>query len=139
MDCQLNAKICGMALELAREHQQELAQAGTFVDLEELACQIGDELAREFCQQVLNQQAKEAAKEETAVCPDCGSDCPAGPPEPVVLDGLRGELTYNQPSYFCRRCRRSFFPDGGSVGSDIAKHGYPERAEEDGLGRLPLE
>ena len=41
MDCRLQARMKEMVEALAREHQQELAAAGTLVDLEELTCQLG--------------------------------------------------------------------------------------------------
>ena len=134
MDCRLQGRIKDLVEGLAREHWQELAAAGTLVDLEELTCQIGDEVARQLCGHELGARASQAAEVEQAACPDCGKLCPRGQPEPVVLQGLRGEVTYNQPSYFCRRCRRSFFPDGRFPGAGGAEHGHAEAAAEDGLG-----
>jgi hypothetical protein len=118
---------------LAREHQQELAAAGTLVDLEELTCQIGDMVARELTQREVLRRAK-ALDADEAECPDCGELCPRGDLEPVVLDGLGGEIAYQQPSYFCRPCRRSFFPASGFLGSAGPGHGHAQRVEEDGLG-----
>jgi len=123
-----------MVEDLAREHQRELADAGTLVDLEELTCQIGDEVSRQLCQHELLGRAERAVQEEIAKCPECGEPCMAGEPEPTVLEGLRGELAYNQPSYYCRHCRRSFFPDGGFAGPADAKHRHAERVAENGLG-----
>jgi len=105
-----------MVEDLAREHQQELADAGTVVDLEELTCQIGDEVARQLRQHELFGRAKLAMSEEIAKCPECGEPCMAGEPEPTLLEGLRGELIYNQPSYYCRHCHRSVFPMAASLG-----------------------
>jgi hypothetical protein len=119
---------------LAREHQEELAAAGTLVDLEELTGKIGDEFARQLCESELVSRARQAADAEQSECPECGSLSPRGQPEPVVLQGLRGEAGYNQPSYFCRRCRRSFFPAGRSFGTAGAEHGDAEDFAEDGLG-----
>jgi len=134
MDCRLRTKIRGLVEDLAREHQKELAKAGTFVDLEELTCQIGDEVARQLCQHELVGRGERAVQEEIAKCPECGEPCMAGEPEPTVLEGLRGELAYSQPTYYCRRCRRSFFPDGRFAGRAGAKHRDAERVAEDGLG-----
>jgi hypothetical protein len=132
MECRLEAKLKAMIEGLAREHQQELAEAGTLVDLEELTCQIGDMVTRELTQREVTRRAK-ALDVDEARCPDCGKRCPRGEPEPVVLDGLRGELAYRQPSYFCRHCRRSFFPRGRFVGAGGAEHGHAECLAEDGL------
>jgi hypothetical protein len=52
--------------------------------------------------------------EETCCCPDCGhpgerkAEC-----EPRILQTDRGEVSWLEPSYFCRSCRRSFFPSLG--------------------------
>jgi hypothetical protein len=122
-----------MAKELAQTHAEELAAAGTLVDLEELACEIGDELTRLLTEGELARRGMQEIQEE-AECPDCGRLCPVEDDEPVVLQGLRGELAYTQPRHFCNRCRRSFFPDGGSVGNTSAKHGDFQSPPENGLG-----
>lgn len=133
MECRLETKLKAMIEGLAREHQRELAEAGTLVELEALTCQIGDMVTRELTQREVSRRA-EALDMEQAKCPDCGESCGRGEREPVVLDGLRGELAYSQPSYFCRGCRRSFFPDGRFPGAGGAEHGHAERLAEDGLG-----
>jgi hypothetical protein len=133
MEYRLEAKVKAMIEGLAREHQRELAETGTLVELEQLTCQIGDMVARELTQREVTRRAN-ALDVEEALCPDCGKVCPRGEPEPVVLDGLRGELAYNQPRYFCRHCRRSFFPGGRVSGAGGAEHGDAKRLAEDGLG-----
>ena len=135
MECRMKTRVKAMVEELAREHPQELAAAGTLVDLEDLTSQIGDEFARQLCENELTSRAGRAAKLEECECPHCGLLCPRGQPEPVVLQGLRGEVAFSQPSYFCRRCRRSFFPSGRSFGFAGAGHGHTEDFAEDGLGR----
>ena len=109
MECHMKSRVKAMVEELAREHQQELAAAGTLVDLEELTCQIGDELARQLCENELSNRAEQAAELEQCECPECGRLCPRGQPEPVLLQGLRGEVGYNQPSYFCSALSAVFF------------------------------
>ena len=123
-----------MVEQLAREHQQELAAAGTFVDLEELTAQIGDEFGRQLCENELASRSERASKLEQCECPKCGALCPRGEPEPVVLQGSRGDVAFRQPSYFCSRCRRSFFPVGRSFGIVGEGHGHAEDFAEDGLG-----
>jgi hypothetical protein len=135
MDCRLNDKIGAMVEDLAREHQKELAEAGTLVDLEELTCQIGDEVARQLCEHELVGRAERALDEEFADCPECGESSMQCVPEPTLLKGLRGELAYNQPRYYCPRCRRSFFPDGGVTGAADQEQRHTGCAAEDGLGR----
>jgi len=120
MDCRLRDKIRAMVEDLAGEHQQELAEAGTLIDLEELTCQIGDEVARQLCEHELVGRSRRAVKEEFAECPECGQQSTVCGLEPTLLEGLRGELVYNQPRYYCPRCRRSFFPDGRFIGPGTA-------------------
>jgi hypothetical protein len=134
MECRMKSRVKAMVEELAKEHQRELAAAGTLVDLEELTSQIGDEFARQLCESELVNRGRQAADVQQCECPECGSLCPRGQPEPVVLQGLRGEVGFNQPSYYCRHCRRSFFPSGRPAGVSGAEHGYPQGLAEDGLG-----
>jgi len=135
MECRIRTRVREMVENLAREYQKELAAAGTLVDLEELTAEIGDEFGRQLCENELLDRARRASIAEHCQCPECGSLCPRGEPEPAVLQGLRGQLAFNQPSYFCRRCRRSFFPSGGSPGTAGSEHGDAEDVAEDGLGR----
>ena len=134
MECRMRTRVRAMVEQLAREHQQELAAAGTLVDLEKLTAGIGDEFGRQLCENELTGRSERAAKLEQCECPKCGLLCPRGEPEPVVLQGLRGEVAFNQPSYFCSRCRRSFFPSGRSFGVAGAEHGDAEDSAKDGLG-----
>jgi len=134
MDCRLNDRIRGMVEDLAREHQRELAEAGTLVDLEELTCQIGDEVARQLCERELAGRGERAARDEFADCPKCGEQSMICELEPTLLEGLRGELAYNQPRYYCPSCRRAFFPDGRFAGTAAAEQRHAEGDAEDGLG-----
>jgi hypothetical protein len=121
MDCRMKAKVTAFVEGLAREHQAELAAAGTLVELEELTCQLGDEVTRALTERELIRRGEEQRHRETA-CPTCGTNClPDHEPEPTVLKGMRGELAYPQAKYFCNRCRRSFFPSGGAVGHPAAE------------------
>jgi hypothetical protein len=135
MDCRLQARMKAVVEALAREHQQELADAGTLVDLEELTCQIGDEVTRMLTERELTRRGREH-QGRPAACPDCGREClPDWDPEPVVLAGLRGEIAYTQPKHFCDRCRRSFFPSGGLLGRAAAQHGHDQGIAEGRVGR----
>ncbi len=134
MECRMRARVRAMVEQLAREHQQELAAAGTLVDLEELTAEIGDEFGRQLCENELSSRSERAAKLEQCECPKCGLLCPRGEAEPVVLQGLRGEVAFSQPTYYCSRCRRSFFPSGESFGVAGAEHGDAAGFAEDGMG-----
>lgn len=135
MECRLKARMKEMVLELALEQQQALAAAGTLADLEELTCEIGDEFSRMLTEHELSRRCQQHA-DAVADCPDCGRSCqPDAAPDPVLLIGLRGTLSYAQPKHHCNRCRRSFFPAGRAIGSSRAWHGDDEGVGESDLGR----
>ncbi len=50
MECHMKKRVRTLVEQLAREHQQELAAAGTLVDLEELTAEIGDEVGWQLCE-----------------------------------------------------------------------------------------
>ena len=63
MECHMKTRVKAMVEQLAREHQQELAAAGTLVNLEELTAQIGDEFGRQLCENELaNRRVKGTEK-----------------------------------------------------------------------------
>ncbi len=113
MDGRLQARVSAMARELAREEQERLRGAGTMVDLEELACEIGDQITSELVSSAMADRSNEAAEAATSECPDCGCRCGPGAPKLRELTGLRGTVRYHEPTFFCPVCRRSFFPGGG--------------------------
>jgi hypothetical protein len=50
----------------------------------------------------------------TCRCPKCDRLCPRQEEaEPRVLQTDRGEVSWLEAEFFCRRCRRSFFPSDG--------------------------
>jgi hypothetical protein len=92
MDDRLRQRIWELTKQLAIEEQERLAGLGTFVEIEDLTAEIGDELTRQLARIELSRRAKERAGTETHVCPECGKEEPVGPePEPLILKELRGE------------------------------------------------
>ena len=117
MDDQLRRRIARFVQDLAAEEQERLSQAGTFVDLELLTAEIGDEIARKLASCELSRRAEEVAQTPQHACPDCGRECAVEPDrEPLILQGYRGEVEYQEPRCYCSRCRRAFFPSGAIVG-----------------------
>lgn len=113
MDDRLRRRILEMSRTLAVEEKERLEAAGTFVDLERLTMEIGDELARQLAGLMLSSRAEEALGQKTHCCPACGKQCPVeADPEPLILQGMRGEIEYSEPRCHCSRCRRAFFPGG---------------------------
>jgi len=83
----------------------------TFTELEERCIEAGDLVTAATLQQGV--RARQADQEETACCPMCDRPASRGPDEPRVLETDRGEVSWLEPSYYCRSCRRSFFPSLG--------------------------
>lgn len=132
MDARLRAKLDRMIASLAQEHQEELAEQGTLATLEELTSEIGDMVARELTGHEVRRRAS-LLDEDEADCPDCGTCSPRAEPEEVILNGLRGEVAYRQPRYYCPKCRRAFFPSGGSARDRAPGDGNARHVSEDGL------
>lgn len=126
MDSELTTKISDVVFQLASAEKQRLEAAGTFVELEELATEIGDEVTRQLMNQQLADRSNQTAESTSnACCPDCGSSGSPGDPLHRELQSTRGELSYHEPSFHCPNCRRSFFPSGRSDGLTGPGHRNP--------------
>jgi hypothetical protein len=118
MDDHLRRKIGELAMQLAMEERPRLEAAGTFVNLELLVAEIGDAVARQMINHELARRASAVAQMPAHPCPTCGKECPLEPdPEPIILQGYRGEVEYQEPRCHCSRCRRDFFPSGAPIGA----------------------
>lgn len=116
MDDHLRQRVVQLAGGLAREEQQRLAELGTFADIEDLTAEIGDELTRQLLKVELSRRADESAAAATYPCPECGNEVPVETErEPLILQGLRGEIEYSEPVCRCPRCRVSFFSSGRRI------------------------
>jgi len=135
MDGRLKAKVLALSLDLARDELARLGAAGTMVELEELACEIGDEFTNQLVSLEMAARSSRAASEETCQCPDCGDCCGQGDLKPRKLTGVRGEIHYREPTYYCPACRRSFFPGGEPSGPRGSRHGDTQVAAKNDLGR----
>lgn len=118
MDDPLRRRIDQFVRELAVEERERLSKAGTFVSLELLAAEIGDEISRKLASRELSRRADEIAQTPQHACPECGQLCSVEPDrEPLILQGYRGEVEYQEPRCHCTRCRRAFFPSGPIAGT----------------------
>jgi hypothetical protein len=81
-----------------------------FVEIEDLAVQIGRSVSREMCDQALQRQAQEPVPPPEQVCPSCGKPLEAADPEPRIVQTRAGDAQWQEPHRYCRHCRRSFFP-----------------------------
>lgn len=114
MDDQLRREVSEFIEGLAVREKERLAALGTFVEIEELTAEIGDEVARQLARLELSRRAEEMAAAEVHACPECGTEAPiADEREPLILQGRRGEIAYSEPFCHCTRCQVSFFPSGG--------------------------
>jgi hypothetical protein len=87
-----------------------------FEELEEDACQLGDAIARELMQQVLQAQAEDDHPETRCECSVCRRDGKLDEVKPRVVQTRRGEVTWREPRYFCKHCRKAFFPSREGLG-----------------------
>ena len=134
MDSELKTRIAGIVNQLATQEQQRLRAAGTFVEIEELACEIGDEVTRQLMQGQLVEQCNKAAEADSQVCPDCGQATSRHEAKHRTLDSSRGTVEYFEPAYHCPSCRRDFFPGGRIDRVGPASHFDSQVDREDRLG-----
>lgn len=134
MDSELSTRISGIVRQLAKQEQKRLRAAGTFVALEELACEIGDAVTRQLLSEELAQRSNEAAEAESQACPDCGQSSCKSEAYHRKLDSSRGEFEYFEPAYHCPTCRRAFFPGSRLDRLARASHGDSAVDGEDGVG-----
>ena len=114
MDDRLRQRVLAVANQLAVEEKDRLAALGTFVEIEDLTAEIGDEVTRQLAQLELTRRAEVMTEMGVHSCPECGKEAPVeAEREPLILQGMRGEIEYSEPVCKCTRCRVSFFPSGG--------------------------
>jgi len=82
-----------------------------FSEIEELGVQVGDAVCREFVQQGAAEQAAKAEEHcPDQSCPTCKGPLEPRDPEPKTVLTRRGEVGWNEPQSFCKKCRKAFFP-----------------------------
>jgi len=116
MDDQLRREVLEFVEGLAVRERDRLAAQGTFADIEDLTAEIGDEVARQLARVELTRRAEAMAEAGSQACPECGKEIAVEEElEPLILQGLRGEVEYSEPVCKCTRCRVSFFPSGRCI------------------------
>jgi hypothetical protein len=134
MDSELRTRISGIINQLAKQEHQRLRAAGTFVELEELACEIGDEVTRQLMAGQLAERGDEVATGGSQPCPDCGQSSSRAEMEHRELDSLRGPIEYDEPAFHCPTCRRDFFPGSRLDRFATASHHDSEVDGKGGVG-----
>lgn len=92
--------------------QDSRGRPKTFDEIESEAIELSDLLAAELIEQAVD---VETEPPEACRCPSCNSvgKLLDQELEPIVLETDRGEVDWMTAKYFCRRCRRAFFPSAG--------------------------
>ena len=103
--------------EIAREAQEIVGgclhpngRPMTFAELEDECIEAGDLLAATMLEQRVSERQPAA---QPVCCPTCDRVGVRSADEPRVLETDRGEVSWMEPTYHCRHCRRSFFPSVG--------------------------
>ena len=83
----------------------------TFSELEDECIEAGDLLTAGVIEQRV---AQREVLQDGCCCPTCQrAGTPLAEDEARVLQTDRGEVTWMEPAFYCRYCRRSFFPSLG--------------------------
>lgn len=113
MEDRMRRKVQEIAKRLLAEEKNAFRRATTLRDIEDLTAEIGDELTRQLANSDLSERAEEVREQGVGRCPDCEREFPIEKdPEPILLEGPRGEIEYLEPRCYCPSCRRTFFPSG---------------------------
>lgn len=87
-----------------------------FIEIEDEACEVADALAQEVMRLMAARQAEAVSGPADACCPGCGRMVKPADSEARHLRTRRGDVAWQEPSYYCRRCRKSFFPSVPGAG-----------------------
>lgn len=87
----------------------------TFSELETIAAEVGDEVARRLLEAHLQRQAEDTPQ-QAQDCPLWGRPTSHAPEHPRAMSTTRGEVAWVEPGRYCPRCRRAFFPSEPSLG-----------------------
>lgn len=108
----IDERIAAFARELSEElGEVDETQGVCWLDaLENQAVEIGDAVHAEL----VKQRSTGRPAEDESVCPSCGRLGQYKGLRERELIGRRGPLTISEPEYYCRACRRAFFPADAS-------------------------
>jgi hypothetical protein len=84
-----------------------------FTDVEDIAVQLGDLLAREVLHIALQGQAARPRPDDLTACPSCSGPLQQRPDQRRDLKARPGAVAWDEPATSCPRCRRAFFPSVG--------------------------
>jgi hypothetical protein len=136
---EFRAKVQAYARELLAEQGLPAKQSGEplFTTLEDAAMAIGDAVTQEILAAELT-----ACGEGRHDCPRCRAPGLRKKERRRTIQSRRGDVELVEPEYYCKRCRRSFFPSLGGVGFGAGTSVESEHVGESGVrgsacGKLP--
>jgi hypothetical protein len=108
---ELQNMLRGLAKDLnSRVYGPDGVPWGTkFADIEEMAVQIGQAISLNMLEQGLASQP-DAVPQEAEACSTCGGPVKATGAEPRATATSVGEAHWQDPTYYCPKCRAAFFP-----------------------------
>jgi hypothetical protein len=84
----------------------------TLTQLEDTISAVRQTLSEQLLNLALSRQAL-AVPAEAPRCPGCQAPTDPRPDEPRVVRTDVGLAVWSEPHYFCRKCRKAFFPSVG--------------------------
>lgn len=83
-------------------------------ELENVVLAVRQVLSEQMLDEALQRQANTVDERPASFrpCAKCGKEVQATAAEPRILQTRAGEAEWLEPTTYCRRCRRSFFPSG---------------------------
>jgi len=137
MDAQERARASELMEELAELFASAENPDGswkTFDQMELAANEVGDRVSERLAQKSLDRSL--AGNPGAARCPQCDQPgCRRDEPDPRVIQTARGQVQWNEDEYFCRKCRKAFFPSDGPLGTPGGINRQPAGGKEDDARR----
>ena len=100
--------IVGELQEMLGSNVRDDGRAKTFDELEDECAAVGDWLTSQVLQRRVSMGG---TTDESPCCPDCQRPGERLPDDEIrLLQTSRGEAAWSEAGWFCRPCRRSFFP-----------------------------
>lgn len=124
------ARVALYARELLAEQGLPAKQSGEplFTTLEDAAIAIGDAVTQELLEEQLA-----ASAQDSHDCPRCRTPGLRKKERRRTIQSRRGDVELVEQEYYCKRCRRSFFPSLGSVGAGAGTSVESEHVGESGV------
>ena len=110
---EIKARIMQLSLELAQEMGEiswEGEYGSPFAAIEAQAAEIGDLLTREVATQRSRMENETPPPQSQCCCPKCNGPGDLKRLRKRELQTIRGTTELTEPEYYCKKCRRSFFP-----------------------------